>query len=94
MKYIRVGAGVLNQTPLDWNGNKARILAAIEDARKQGVSILCLPEMSICGYNCEDAFHSPRPAPDLVGSLAGNSAAYQRADRFTRAPDSAPQRHL
>ncbi|MCE9603971.1 MAG: NAD+ synthetase, partial [Planctomycetia bacterium] len=59
MKLIRVAAGVLNQTPLDWDGNKARILAAIEAARASGASILCLPELCITGYGCEDAFHSP-----------------------------------
>ena len=59
MKLIKVAAAVLNQTPLDWNGNAGNILAAIEDARQHGVSILCLPELCICGYGCEDAFHSP-----------------------------------
>ena len=34
-------------------------LAAIESARAQAVSILCLPELCISGYGCEDAFHSP-----------------------------------
>jgi NAD+ synthase (glutamine-hydrolysing) len=43
MKLIRVGAAVLNQTPLDWDGNAARIRGAIADARQAGVSILCLP---------------------------------------------------
>ncbi|HJT36341.1 MAG TPA: nitrilase-related carbon-nitrogen hydrolase, partial [Pirellulales bacterium] len=59
MKLIKVSAAVLNQTPLDWHGNKARILAAIEAARQAGVSVLCLPELCITGYGCEDAFHSP-----------------------------------
>jgi NAD+ synthase (glutamine-hydrolysing) len=59
MKLIKVGAAVLNQTPLDWAGNEANILGAIEQARSQHVKILCLPEMSITGYGCEDAFHSP-----------------------------------
>ncbi len=59
MKLIKVAAAVLNQTPLDWAGNKANILDAIAAARREGVAILCLPEMSICGYGCEDAFHSP-----------------------------------
>jgi len=58
MKLIRVGAGVLNQVPLDWKGNAARIRACIEEARSQGVSILCLPELCITGYGCEDAFFS------------------------------------
>lgn len=59
MKLIKLAAAVLNQTPLDWAGNKANILAAIDAARAQKVKILCLPEMCICGYGCEDAFHSP-----------------------------------
>jgi NAD+ synthase (glutamine-hydrolysing) len=58
MKLIRVAAAVLNQTPLEWSGNEARIREAIQDARKQGASILCLPELCITGYGCEDAFHS------------------------------------
>ncbi|WP_425619323.1 NAD(+) synthase [Anatilimnocola sp. NA78] len=58
MKLVRVGAAILNQTPLDWDGNKRRISGAIAAARAQGVSILCLPELCITGYGCEDAFHA------------------------------------
>jgi NAD+ synthase (glutamine-hydrolysing) len=59
MKLIKVSAAVLNQTPLDWEGNKARIVAAIQAARSAGVTLLCLPELCITGYGCEDAFLSP-----------------------------------
>ncbi len=59
MKLVKVAAAVLNQTPLDWQTNAANILAAIEAAREQSVSILCLPELCISGYGCEDAFLSP-----------------------------------
>lgn len=59
MTRIRVAAAVLNQTPLDWQNNQANIQAAIAEARQQQASILCLPEMAITGYGCEDAFHSP-----------------------------------
>ncbi|MDZ4821253.1 MAG: NAD(+) synthase [Planctomycetota bacterium] len=59
MQLIKVGAAVLNQTPLAWDANQAHILAAIEQARQQNVSILCLPELCITGYGCEDAFLSP-----------------------------------
>lgn len=59
MKLVRVGAAVLNQTPLDWNGNRERIIAAVDSARSAGVSLLCLPELCITGYGCEDAFQSP-----------------------------------
>ncbi|MFK7768512.1 MAG: NAD(+) synthase [Mariniblastus sp.] len=58
MKLLKIAAGVLNQTPLDWLGNRDNIVAAIEDARQQNVAVLCLPELCITGYGCEDAFHS------------------------------------
>ncbi len=59
MKRIRLGAAILNQTPLDWEGNTSRIMQAIDDARQQEVSVLCLPELCITGYGCEDMFLSP-----------------------------------
>jgi len=55
---IKIGGAALNQTPLDWRGNQTRILQAITDAQKEYVAILCLPELCISGYGCEDAFHS------------------------------------
>ena len=58
MTSIRIAAAVLNQTPMDWTGNRKHIVEAIKDARAQGVSILCLPELCITGYGCEDAFQS------------------------------------
>jgi NAD+ synthase (glutamine-hydrolysing) len=58
VRLIRVGAGVVNTTPLDWDGNRDKVLAAIEQARAREVSILCLPELVISGYGCEDMFHS------------------------------------
>ena len=59
MKLIRFGAAALNQTALDWDGNRDNIAKAIKAARHQEVSVLCLPELCITGYGCEDAFHSP-----------------------------------
>ncbi len=59
MKLLKIAAGVLNQTPLDWDGNRARIEQAIDMARAARASVLCLPEMCISGYGCEDAFLSP-----------------------------------
>ena len=58
MTRIRVGAAVLNQTPLDWENNQRNILRAIEAARSEQVHILCLPELCVTGYGCEDAFQS------------------------------------
>ncbi len=56
MKLIRVAACTLNQTPLAWDDNQQRIVRAIERAREAGAAVLCLPELCITGYGCEDAF--------------------------------------
>src|ERR1043165_5868922 len=58
MRLIRVAAAALTPRPLDWDGNLANIRSAIDVARDRGVSLLCLPELSITGYGCEDAFFS------------------------------------
>ncbi|MDA7951931.1 MAG: NAD(+) synthase [Pirellulaceae bacterium] len=59
MKLLHVAVAALNQTPLDWEGNRENILTAIEKAKNEKASLLCLPELCISGYGCEDAFHSP-----------------------------------
>ena len=72
MKLIKVAAMVLNQTPLDWDGNQRNILAAVAEARERGATMVCLPELCITGYGCEDAFHSaatPRMAWKVLESI-------------------------
>lgn len=56
MKNLKIAGCFLNQTPLDWAGNETRIRNVLKSARQQAVSILCLPELCITGYGCEDAF--------------------------------------
>lgn len=56
MQQIRVAAAALNQTPLDWENNNKNILEVIRIAEMRNVQILCLPEMCITGYGCEDAY--------------------------------------
>jgi NAD+ synthase (glutamine-hydrolysing) len=58
MNRILVAAAALNQTPLAWEDNRENIRAALREARAAGVQIVCLPELCISGYGCEDAFHS------------------------------------
>jgi NAD+ synthase (glutamine-hydrolysing) len=59
MLPIKVAAASLNQTPLDWAGNQARIEAAIRAARDENATLLTLPELCTTGYGCEDAFLGP-----------------------------------
>jgi len=76
MRLVSVAAAALNQTALDWDGNRERIVRAIEGARERGASLLCLPELCITGYGCEDAFQSPdvqRRALEALESIAAET---------------------
>jgi len=69
VKNIRVAAAVLNQTPLAWRENERNIVQAIEAAKSQNASIVCLPELCITGYGCEDAFLSPGLHREAMATL-------------------------
>ncbi len=56
MKLLKVAVACVNQTPFAWDENFAHLRMAIEHARAEGASLLCLPELAITGYGCEDAF--------------------------------------
>lgn len=78
MRKYRVGGATVNQTPLDWKGNIERLKVVLREAREQQIEILCLPELSITGYGCEDIFLSdwlPKKAltfiPELVEETEG-----------------------
>ncbi len=58
MDLLRISGATLNQTPLDFSGNAERIRVLLKKARAEKVELLCLPELSISGYGCEDAFFS------------------------------------
>ena len=69
MKLLKVAAGVLNQIPLAWEHNKQNIINAIGEAQRQEVSLLCLPELCISGYGCEDAFFAQNTMDQSLESL-------------------------
>ena len=58
MERLLVATAALNQTPIDWENNLRNIRGAIAAARRAGAQIVCLPELCITGYGCEDTFHS------------------------------------
>jgi NAD+ synthase (glutamine-hydrolysing) len=55
---MKIATATLNQIPMEWDGNAHNILEALNDAQEQDVKLLCFPELSICGYGCEDLFLS------------------------------------
>ncbi|QDH79519.1 NAD(+) synthase [Echinicola soli] len=58
MSILKIGGATVNQTPLDWEGNLKNITNAIEEAKSQGIELLCFPELAITGYGSEDLFLS------------------------------------
>lgn len=69
MRRIKVGGAALNQTPLAWDENCANIISAIKQAQEQAVTLLCLPELCISGYGCEDAFFAAGTRRRALDSL-------------------------
>ncbi|MBF0491430.1 MAG: NAD(+) synthase [Deltaproteobacteria bacterium] len=58
MNKIYLASAVLNQTPLDWENNFKNIIGSIKSAKASGAVLLCLPELCVSGYGCEDMFLS------------------------------------
>lgn len=57
-KFLKIGAATLNQTPLAWEQNLQNIQNVLHEARKQKIELLCLPELCLTGYGCQDAFYA------------------------------------
>ncbi len=53
---IKIASSNLNQIPLDWDKNYSNIKTSILESIKNKVKVLCLPELSITGYGCQDLF--------------------------------------
>ncbi len=72
MAKIKIAGATLNQIPIHWNHNLNNIINAIKMAKSEGVKILCLPELCLTGYGCEDLFLSewlPKKAISLISKI-------------------------
>lgn len=69
MANIKVAGAALNQIPIDWDHNLKNIEVAINSAKSEGVKILCLPELCLTGYGCEDLFLSEWLAEKAVSKI-------------------------
>jgi NAD+ synthase (glutamine-hydrolysing) len=77
MGIYRIGVATVNQTPLDWKNNVERLLRVIQQAQVEKVEILCLPELSLTAYGCEDLFLSqwlPEKAKSYVPQLIAETS--------------------
>ncbi|TWT95862.1 Glutamine-dependent NAD(+) synthetase [Botrimarina colliarenosi] len=69
MPTLRIAAAALNQTPIDWEANLSRTVAAIDAARDAGARLVCLPELCLSGYGCEDLYFAKHVRERALGSL-------------------------
>jgi len=69
VEAIKVAGASLNQTPLEWEGNLENIKNAIKAARAEDVDLLCLPELCITGYGCEDTFLAQWVVDEAINQL-------------------------
>ncbi|HLL73367.1 MAG TPA: NAD+ synthase [Pyrinomonadaceae bacterium] len=75
---MRVTIGQINTTNGDYEGNVARILRAIEQARADGSDLVVLPEVAVQGYMSFDWFmdrdviaHATDPLDQIVAASKG-----------------------
>ncbi len=59
MRLVKLGVGAVSVKVGDFEGNRARLRAVIEAARKQNVHLLVTPELAISGYSLEDRIFWP-----------------------------------
>src|SRR4028118_7464 len=75
---MRVTIGQINTTNGDYEGNVARILHAMEQARAEGSDLVVLPEVAVQGYMSFDCFldrdvveHALEPLDEIIAASAG-----------------------
>ena len=63
---VTLGLAQINTVLGDVQANLDKHMAYIEQARRQGVQVLCFPELSLTGYSLQDLAYevSAHPAPD------------------------------
>ncbi len=60
LNYIKVGAATLDVKVANVGHHKAQIIQSMDKAQADGVRLLCLPELSLTGYTCQDLFWSKK----------------------------------
>lgn len=56
--FVKVGAAIPSVKVADVDYNVSHIKSLIDKANKEGVEILCFPELCITGYTCQDLFRN------------------------------------
>ena len=84
MSFITVAASTLPSVPLDFGGNRDRILRSIEIAKEKGATLRTGPELEIPGYGCLDHhLEGDTFLHSWVRAPTPPSLVYQKSDMLT-----------
>ena len=67
---VRIALAQINTTVGDLEGNRNKILAGLEKARRMGVDLVVFPELAITGYPPEDLLLKPDFVESAVAMLS------------------------
>ena len=81
--FIKVAAGTPKIRVADCRYNAEQIFTLMREADKQGVRVLCLPELCITGYTCGDLFLQPTLLRGAEEALATILEATKNLDMVT-----------
>lgn len=75
--FVRVCAAVPQLRVADCHYNAAQIKGQISEAIREGVEVICFPELSITGYTCSDLFFTQQLQQDALSAME-NICAFTR----------------
>src|SRR5437867_5988362 len=84
---MRVAIAQLDCVVGDMPGNAARILAAVDEARRGGADLVVTPELSLCGYPPEDLLLRPAFLAACAAELTALAAQVTRATVLVGFPE-------
>lgn len=68
--FIRCATAAPRINVANIDANVEAILQSLRRAESQFVDVLCLPELSLCGYTCGDLFHQTQLLDDCLAGLS------------------------
>ena len=67
--FVSCGCSCVPIRVADCHYNAEQIVKAVQRAAEQGVEVLCLPELCLTGYTCEDLFFQPALLRGVLDAL-------------------------
>ena len=67
--FVLCGCSCVPIRVADCGYNAEQIVKAVQKAAGQGVEVLCLPELCVTGYTCEDLFFQPALLNGVLDAL-------------------------